>query len=387
MRLLALALSLSALLALNVAAQDAPEPTPEPDPAPVPTPMPTPMPSAPATGPATGPATVPNPSPMPAAPPTSRHDTPIDTGQRVVASVNGEPITGADISFQSWLRAGVPSYRLDDASLDILRRQLAEQVLMATEADLLGVTITESYIANFWGNYQGGPPDYEQLAAQAGVTDARARALVKRSVMADLYLYHRVGIWSEFGHLIKPEPMFSHLVEVTPKELRDLFKNEREVFDLPDTVTYEFYPCPDEPTARGVIEALSVGLTPGAVQPGHETAPMDMVPEVFAFSAELVTFLQEAEVGAISPAYEAEAGWVVFELMERTEGRPAEFSEVQEELRRRMRMSRLDVARTQLLRQLTRQAVFWPKDLFDDDPLPPPKVSGRGAASTLKQDN
>jgi hypothetical protein len=308
----------------------------------------------------------------------------VDTGQRVVSSVNGEPITAADLEFHAWLRVGASARQLDARSVATLRRQLAEQVLMATEADRLGVTITEAYVSEFWASYQDAPPDYAQLAQLAGVTEERSRWLVKRSVLADIYLYHRVGIWAEHGHLIKPDPVFAHAVEVTPKELRDLFREEREYFDIPATVTYDFYPCPDQATAEGVTEALSVGLAPSAVRPGQETAPLEMVPEVFAFSLDLVRFLESAAPGSVSQAYDAEVGWVVFVIEGRDPGRPAEFAEVQEELRRRMRMSRLEIAREQLLRDLVRQSVYWPRDLFDEDPTPPPKAGGRGAASTIQ---
>lgn len=290
------------------------------------------------------------------------------TGQSTVANVNGEPITSTDVMHQARMLSGQDVTSLDAASAQEIRRQLAEQMLMAGEATRLGVTVNEAYVDDFWKSYRGGKPDYEAMAAASGTTVERQKELAKRSVLADLYVYHRVGIWAEFGHLIKPDAFMAHLVEVSPKELRDLFRAERAKFDLPATVSYDFYPCSDEAQALGVAQALGAQLVPTGVRPGRETAPMPLVPEVFAFSSELVEFLLNADVGSVSPPFDAEMGWIVFEIAERTDARPAQFAEVQEELRRRMRISRLEGARRQLVAELMRNAVFWPRELFTPSP-------------------
>lgn len=324
----------------------------------------------------------------PAAPPSEPGQ---DTGHGILASVNGEPITTSDVAFHAWMRAGAALKDLDPTTFIELRNQLAEQVLMATEAQRLGVTISEAYIAEFWETYHEAEPDYAALAQAAGTTEDRARELVRRSVLADLYLYHVVGIWAEFGHQIRPDPLLAHAVEVIPRELRDLFQRERQFFDRPATVTYDYYACPDEATAAGVAEALGAGLVPTQVRPAQETAPLDVVPQVFSFSPALVTYLQSAAPGTVSQVFDADVGWVVFVVQSRAEARPAEFAEVQEELRRRMRLARLEQARQQLVADLERVAVYLPQDLFGPPPGggtgsdEAPSAGAQGGASTLRK--
>lgn len=318
-------------------------------------------------------------APASAAPPAA-----VNTGLSVVASVNGDAITSTDIAFHARMVSGAPSGSLEPSLAHIVRRQLGEQLLMASEAARLEVVLTDTYVDDFFKDYRGGKPDYDALAVAAGTTVDRQRELVRRAALADVYLYHRVGIWAEFGQQIKPDPVLAHLVEVTPKDLRDLFREQRERFELPPTVTYDFYPCTEEQTAVGVRETLLAGMLPSTVRSGQETAPLEAVPQVFAFSPELVSFLQQGQDGAVSDVFFAEMGWVVFVIQERALGRGADFAEVQEELRRQMRMTRLDLARRQLVAELVRSAVFWPQELFDEE-IEPAKVGGRGAASTLRK--
>ena len=308
----------------------------------------------------------------------------IETGQGVVASVNGEAITSTDVIFQARVSAGTAAAQVDDEMAHSVRREIAQQVLLASEAERLGVQLTPAYIEDFWTRYHGQRPEYEAMAAAAGSTVERQKELVKRSVMADLFLYHRVGIWQEFAHLLRPDPVLTHFVEITPKELRELFVNEREAFDIPATVTYEFYPCADEAEAEGVRESLALHLTPN-VPSAKESPPVSALPELFAFSPPLLEFLQTAEPDSTSQAFDAQAGWVVFRVIERDPGRAAEFREVQEDIKRRLRFMRIDGARRKLLADLTREAVYWPKDLFELELVPEQGLSGAGAAETLRK--
>ncbi|MFT7465228.1 MAG: hypothetical protein ACI9EF_003593 [Pseudohongiellaceae bacterium] len=298
----------------------------------------------------------------------------MDMGQGVLASVNSSAITSTDL-LNSLRLQSQPGAAVDPSMAHGLRRQIAEQILLSGEAERLGIVLSDSDVENYWEQYLDAVPDFEALAAEAGTTEDRQRELARRSVLSEIFLYHKVGIWAEFGAYIKPNPVLEKMVDVTPGELRDLFKVERERFDRPATVSYSFYPCDNPAQAEGLRLDLLAGTDIKDVRPGRETALVPELQRVFSFSEALVEFLQTALPGQISAVFETTLGdderAVVFTIDSRQPASPADFGAVQEELRRYLQLNRLDVARKQLVKELQNKAVFWPGDLFKEKPDEP----------------
>ena len=295
-------------------------------------------------------------------------------GQAVLASVNSEAITSTDL-INSLRLQNQPGGAVDPAMAHLLRRQIAEQILLSGEAERLGIVLSDLDVKNYWEQYLDAVPDFEALAAEAGTTKDRQRELAKRSVLSEIFLYHRVGIWAEFGAYIKPDPVLEKLVDVTPGELRTLFKQERARFDRPATVSYTFYSCESAAQADEVRLKLLAGQEIEGIVPGRESAPIPEIPRIFSFSEDLVAFLESGVDGQVSTVFETTLGGreraVVFAIDSREPASPADFRAVQEELRRFLQLNRLDIARKQLISDLKDKAVFWPKDLFKPEPAGP----------------
>lgn len=299
----------------------------------------------------------------------------------VLGSVNGQAITSADLTHYLTLRAGSDA-KLDPEMIQPMRRQIAEQILQASEAERLGIDLSDVDVENYWEQYLGTKPDFESLALEAGSTADRQRALARRSVLAEIFLYHKVGIWAEYGALIKPDPVLEKLVDVTPGELRGLFREQRGQFDQPASVSYTFYPCESAARAETVRQDLLAGQPTEGLAYGTAESALPEVPQVFAFSEELVSFLQTGVPGQISKVFETglsdQDRAIIFTIDSRQPARSAEFREVQEDLRRYLQLNRLDLARRQLVSDLRARAVFWPRDLFKETISAPPEESGNG---------
>jgi hypothetical protein len=291
--------------------------------------------------------------------------------QGVLGSVNGKAITLVDLAHFVSLRSGGGG-AIDPAMILPIRRQIAEQILQASEAERLGIELSDVDVENFWEEYLGTLPDFELLAQEAGSTTDRQRALARRTVLAEIFLYHKVGIWAEFGAYIKPDPVLKQLVDVTPGELRQLFKDEREQFEQPASVAYTFYPCENAAQADTVRQTLVMGQPIEEITPGQERVQVPEIPRVFAFSSELVSFLQTGVKGEISKVFEIgleqdeQQRALIFTIDDRRPASSPDFREVQEDIRRYLQLSRLDLARRQLVNDLQARAVFWPQDLFQE---------------------
>jgi len=302
-------------------------------------------------------------------------------GQGVLGSVNGQAITSADLTHYLTLRTGIGA-ELDPEMIQPMRRQIAEQILQASEAERLGIDLSDVDVENYWEQYLGAAPDFESLALEAGSTADRQRALARRSVLAEIFLYHKVGIWAEYGALIKPDPVLEKLVDVTPGELRDLFREQREQFEQPASVSYTFYPCESATQAETIRQGLLTGQPTEGLAYGTAESPLPEVPQVFAFSDELVSFLQTGVPGQVSKVFETgldnQDRAIIFTIESRQPARSADFREVQEDLRRYLQVNRLDQARRQLVSDLQARAVFWPRDLFEETISAAPEESDGG---------
>jgi len=287
---------------------------------------------------------------------------------RVVASVNGTPITSSDVAYSMRI---MTARNTGEAELEAtIVRRMSEQILLATEADRLGLTLSRAQVNDYFEQRFGRVPDYEVSAETAGTTIQQQRELAKRVVLSELYLMNRVGMRADPGVRIDPDLALSRLVKVTPRQLREYFQEFREQLDLPPSVTYAIYPCADESAAHRLVAARRVGDDPPNDERAiRETAPLDMLGEVFFYAPETAEFVRNGVLGAVSEPLIIEEGdqkvILVVEVLERAEAKAAVFEEVQEELKNRIQADLLIQARMTLVRDLARQAVFWPSDLFD----------------------
>jgi len=282
----------------------------------------------------------------------------------MVATVNGEPITSTDVTYLARQMSGGRE-PIEPGVQREARRLIAERMLLAAEAKRLGLELTERQFEENWRRFFGELPDFEESAKAAGTTVKRQEQLAMQAVLSSIYLFHRVGLGGEFGARVPPDAILAREVSVTPGELREFFREQKDRLREPPTVSYAVYPCVDELEAAHVASQLTdTADPPEEVRAVREVAPLPLLDQLFGFSPGLADFLRTAPVGAISSPHESGGGVLVVQVADRTEGRDAVFSELQDELRLRIQNNRLNQARKKLVRDLSRQAVHWPEDLF-----------------------
>jgi hypothetical protein len=288
-----------------------------------------------------------------------------------MATVSGEPITSSDVAYSLWVltRGGSVDPELE---LTILRR-MAEEILLAQEAIRLGLDLSPSQVDDRWQSWFGFKPNYEENALTSGTTVARQRALAKRTVLAELYVYNRVGLMNMPGARIEVDLALKHMVDVTPQQLREYFLEYEDQLGQPPTVSFSAYPSADLETADSVSLALHKNRAPANIQPIRQQIPLDAVSDVFAYEPELASFVAESLDGSISAPtlVQSEGGpaFLVVQITGHTEALPAIFGEVQDVLRNRIQSNLLVQAKREILLKLSRQAVYYPANLFSE-PLP-----------------
>jgi hypothetical protein len=304
----------------------------------------------------------------PAQPPDAPADAPAPAPRNEVrvdrpATVNGEAITADEIIDEA-LRLAEEYPGTETAQLQhVARAMIAGQILLASEAERLGVTLPERELDEYWERTAGRVPDYAALAAQAGISVERQTERVRRTALADLYLRHRIGLRGDYGRWIPPDPRLVRLVTVTPSQMRQAFQENRALLDRPERVVCDLYQCPDEAAAAEAKEIVSAGGAPPGKPPVRRELPVhDLDPKM---PPELASFLREGAVGALTTA-PAEEGVLVVAITGREPAHEAQFAESQETLRMIMMRERMELARRELIETLRRQATYWPADLFDE---------------------
>lgn len=308
----------------------------------------------------------------------------VATGQAVLATLNGTAITATDLVHYVRQRAG-PGAEVGPDQVPVLRRQLAEQILLAGQAELAGVELSDGDVERYWEDYVGQVPDFEAIAATTGSTIKRQREMAKRAVLAEIFVYHKIGLWSDHAQVLRPDPLLQKLVDVTPGQMRELYLEQPDLFKQPAKVAYEYWATQDPGEAESIRQVLLDGGRPLDRYPGQEEAPVEELPRLFAFSDDLVRFMQHAPEDTVSRVFEADfdtgpdgaprKGYVIFLLAGRSQARDPDFADIQEELRQVLISSRVQEARRQLVAKLAPEAFYWPSDLFRD----PTAQAGAGA--------
>lgn len=286
---------------------------------------------------------------------------PAQNGIKVVATVNGESITDAEVG----QRVSLTGRELTEETWAAARRELAEDILLANEARRLGILLNDVQVRAYWEGLLGVDPDFAASARVAGTTEMRQIDLARRGALAGIYMLHRVGMRGEFGDRIGPDPFLARMVVVTPRDLRDLYRAQGDELGRPAAVAFELYTCASEAVADAVRRGLESGLAPTTLEPRRAIARLSDL--ALRAPAVALDFLRTAPPGAVSPAWPEGEGFLVAHVVDRDRGQDAPaFQDVQEELERRLRQQRLAAARDVLVRRLLLEAAWWPSELFDE---------------------
>lgn len=281
------------------------------------------------------------------------------------ASINGKSITVADV----YAHAGLVSQELaglnGEQLFHVTRRKIAEEILLASEAERSGVILDQRQVDAYWKNRNGSSPDYELLASHAGTSVARQKQLAHRAALASLYLHNKTGLRTDFGPLVPPDPMLVRTVRVTPTQLREAFKAYKSHLDRPAMISTLLYVCRDEAEVSAVMLAHAAGTEPIGVSSMPRSYPTDRLEQIA--EPELLPFLRSGKEGEIR-RFDTEQGTLLVVLVAREPPREAVFSEVQAPLRNLLVTELLSEAQQHLVKELAQRAKFWPNDLF----RPPP---------------
>jgi hypothetical protein len=297
------------------------------------------------------------------------------------ATVNGESITAEDIANHMRLMGedrtgGSPEERWHTA-----QRLIAQEILMASEATRMGVELTDREVDDYWQRRRGSVPDYEAMARELGTTVDRQRELGRRAALSELYLTHRVGLRSDLGQKLPPDPLLVRLVNVTPQQLRDAFAANKEHLGKPVVLVCDVWACAKATDVAGLEEALGQGHEPDGVTAVRRAFPVPALKQVFP--PDLASFLADAEPGSLRGA-QASDGVLLLKVIERQPGTEADFATSQESLKRMLQTELLGEARTQIVATLASQATYWPPYLFAPHApslTQPPAASGEEPAA------
>ncbi|MHC4846369.1 MAG: hypothetical protein ACYTCU_09430 [Planctomycetota bacterium] len=271
------------------------------------------------------------------------------------ASINGESITMEDIRSHARLVNQEMKGRDGEQLFHLTRRRIAEEILLAGEAERAGVELDQRMVDSYWESRNGTVPDYEMFAQYAGTSVERQKELARRAALANLYLYNKTGLRADFGAMVPPDPMLSRAVKVTPSQLREAFKANKQFFDRPARILVILYACANEDEVNQVMLAHAAGKEPEGVSNMPRAYPVENLEEVA--EPELLPFLRAAQVGE-TQRYDTDQGILIASMVGREEAREATFAEVQEPLRNLLVTELLAEAQQHLVRQLAQQATF-----------------------------
>jgi hypothetical protein len=290
---------------------------------------------------------------------------------RVVGSVNGEAFTSADVAHNvAVLIQSAPEMSVEFMEFTA-RRFLAEEIILAAECRRLGVNLSDYELEEYWERRFGARPDFEVLARQFSTTVARQKELARRAAMSELYMLHKVGLRGDQGHIIPVDPVLQRMVSVTPRQLRELFYERKAAYARPETATVDACLADSESLALAAQNALKEGLEPTNVLVGRQVIPIESLADLFP--PELAVWIAESRPGDVSEVFPAGSegivdGYLVVSISDRQAARPADFGEIQADLRRTEQMEMIMQARRLMVMRLVRDAVYWPEDLFLPSP-------------------
>lgn len=285
---------------------------------------------------------------------------------RVVASLNGQAITSGDVAFYAQELTGQIGPH-DQGLLDHVRRLLAEHLLLAGEAQRLGLKLTDHQVETFYKDLFGRPPVYDETA-EIGVE--RQKELVRKTIEQQIYEMHRVGMWNIYAHLIPPDPVLVRLTTVTPGMIRTYFHDNQERYDRPPILAYTLWISAPE-NAESVRAALLAGETPEGPRPIREEIAEVNLDVAFADDEPMRDFLRHAAPGDVSETWIRQTRGgpvpVCIRFDERRPAAVAEFTpEIQAHLRGEIERNLRDAARIEMVQALLRdsRSVWLPEDLF-----------------------
>ncbi len=256
--------------------------------------------------------------------------------ERPVAHVDGVAIPRASLANAVERRVRIePDRPRSDLLVEELDRLISDQVVL-NRADARRVRVYEAEVDErmrflFGGETEGNTPEFKaQVYRQMRIDRITLLELAKR-------------------------------LHVSEDAIADYFEQHRERFDSPEKVVIRHILLQDAKRARAISAELRGGADFGelarreSIAPEAETGGL-LPPFAHGEMPEVFDRAFEIPAGALSDAIESPFGFHLFRVEQRVPARSASLDDAGEEIRQILEQRRLEVLRSEWLRQLRRAA-------------------------------
>lgn len=301
-----------------------------------------------------------------------------DEGKEDLAAiVRGLIVTWHDVEKEvAILRANPYTADMTDEMLRWQARSiLAGNIILLDEAKQYTSKVSDDQVRDYWIVRREVDPSY--------VADNFEK--LKDEFVTNFYVWARCGLTSLEGVV----PDMASFIRVTPREIKDYYHNNLDLFSqkastvlvwilFPDTAFGEpaearrcAAQCRDLLQSPGTeIEDLAEEYAslaerwPGCIPRKTEI----QAEEESSFHPSIGEFVDRAATDEVSDLIDLEGGVVIARIIEKTEGKVATFNEVQNDLAGNLKDEKMKQARLLIVQDLARkERFFFPSDLFERD--------------------
>lgn len=314
----------------------------------------------------------------------------------IVAKINGKVITSDDV-LAPHVRDRLASVATRERKIEVWTQAVRERLdmeLALQAASRLGIKADKRRVdgrLDQWVKTAGGEERARQVATELGLTLSQIREKIERSETIRKVLDQMLGLGASGPRSAKPD----YDIYIRPSELSHYYESNPEQFQQTAAVkvrmiTVHWGKDDAEGRARARRDAESIIRQ---VEKGAEFAalasfsssrqlrswggrwPMRMdrnqvLSWVFVERDELPEGLRAAvfsmSPGQLSPPLLDGDGYSVVQLVDRRRARKLPFSEVQQDIKRRLEFQRRELARERIFKQLRREATIHPPNLFTE---------------------
>ncbi len=297
----------------------------------------------------------------------------------LAAIVRGLIITWHDVDKEVVrLKASPLTADMTDAMLRWQARTiLAGNILLLEEARQYTKNVDDELVRQWWVVRHELDPDYVSENFEA----------LKNDYITDLYFWARCGLTNLEGVV----PDMASFIRVTPKEIKDYYRNGIDQFTQEASTVLIWVLFPEsafgEPAdARRFatecgdllrnpdmsLEKLATDYStlsdrwPGCIPRKTEIG----AGKETSFQPRIMEFVDGGSEGAVSDPIELEGGLVVAGIVAKTEAKVLTFDEVQYEVAKQLKSGKMNQARLLIIQDLARkERFFFPSDLFEREPV------------------
>ncbi len=307
--------------------------------------------------------------------------------ESVVATVNGEAILESEV--QDALESVSALFDRTEVV-----RQLVYQRLLDQKAKAAGVTIDDERLADAMRErvaQAGGWDAYKKKLEERSSSPEQDRQEIRRALLADEFVDHCVGLVPGSPHV---RPDLARMLQVTPKEVQDVYREHKERFRTVDRRVYGRVQCAKDAADDGVgavqkvidLRKAAIERFNGSLKDACAAAYPDE--KDLYVEAELVEgqrsgllpvilqHLATAPTRVPSPVIETTKSVICVVKVDETLGRQRSFAEVQDGIQRAILVERRDQARWILGAELLKEAEIRPRDLIPATPASAPGAPG-----------